>query len=64
MDKSVNDTHHHNSILKASDKDLGNKVVEKMASPWLNCSVPPNRDEEVVQERAFAAVCERESGSS
>ena len=42
MDQSVNDTHHNDPILKASLKDLGDKVVEQMAPPWLDCSVSPN----------------------
>ena len=31
----------------------GNQVVEKMVPPRQNFSVPPNRCEKVVQERAF-----------
>ena len=58
-DEIVNDLRHHDSKLKTSQKGLGNKVVEKMAPPWLNCSVPPNRGEEVVQKRTFIVVRER-----
>ena len=54
--EGIDDTHHYNSILKASQENLGNQVVKKMASPWQKCSVPPNRGEKVVQERAFVVV--------
>ena len=56
IDKSVNDSHHNDSMLKTQKKDLQNKVMNKMAPPLLNCSVPPNRGEEVVQERTFVVV--------
>ena len=56
INEGVEDTHHYNSILAASKKHLGDKVVEKMAPPRRNCSVPPNRGEKVAQERAFVVV--------
>ena len=34
VDEGIDDTHHYDSILKASQKNLGDQVVEKMVSPW------------------------------
>ena len=34
VDKGINEAHYHDSILEASQKNLGDQVMEKMASPW------------------------------
>ena len=56
INEGIEDTHYYNPMLKASLKILGNQVVEKMASPWKNCGVSPDRGETVIKERAFTVV--------
>ena len=52
MNKGVDNTHNHNSMLKASQKGLSGVVV-KVVSSRADCSNPPSSDDEVVEERAF-----------
>ena len=42
VDEDTDDTHCHDSTLEAPWKNLGDQVVEKMASPWLHCSLSPH----------------------
>ena len=53
VDEGIDNTHYHDSILKASWKNLGDQVVEKMASPWKRSSLSPKRGKEVVQQRTL-----------
>ena len=57
--KRVNKAHHHDPILEASPEHLGDKVMEKMASPWKHSSLSPNRNKHIVSERAFVLMGER-----
>ena len=59
IDKGVNDAHHHNSMRKASTKNLGNHVVDNMALLRQNCSVFPDRGGEVAQLWTFILVREK-----
>ena len=60
--KRVNEAHHHDPILEASQEHLGDQVMEKMASPWKHSSLSPNKNKHIVQERAFVVMGERASG--
>ena len=37
--KGVNEAHHHDPILKASQEHLGDQVMEKMVSQWKHSSM-------------------------
>ena len=58
--ESVYDTHHNNSILMASWKNLGDQIVEKMASPWKRRSMIPKTGKQIAQQKTFVVVRERE----
>ena len=55
----VNEAHHHDPILEASQEHMGDQVMEKMASPWKHSSLPPKRSEHIVWERAVVVMAER-----
>ena len=57
VNKGIDNTHNHNSLLKAS---LSDEVVKQMVSSKADCSTPPSSDDEIAKKRAR----ERESGSS
>ena len=61
INKSVNEAHYYDPILEASQEHLGDKVMEKMASPWKHSSLSPKRKKHTVSERAFVLMGERES---
>ena len=56
VNKGVDNTHNHNSVLKASEKGLSDEVVKQMVSSRADCSIPPGSDEETVKKRAFVVV--------
>ena len=41
VDKGVNEAHHNEPILETSKENLGDQVMEKMASPWWCRGVLP-----------------------
>ena len=43
INKSVNEAHHHNSKLKASQEHMGDPVMQKMVSPWKYSSMPSRK---------------------
>ena len=47
VNKSVDNTNNHNSILKASKKCLRYEVVKQVVSSRAGCSIPPGSDAEV-----------------
>ena len=49
INKRVNEAHHHDSILKASQYYLGDQIMEKMASPRKHSGLSPNRNKKTVQ---------------
>ena len=59
MNKCVNEAHHHDSVLEASQEHLGDQVMEKMVSPWKHSSLSPKRSKHIIQKRAFVVVGER-----
>ena len=61
INKGVNEAHHHDPILEASQVHLGDQVMEKMASPWKHRSVSQQRGKHIVQERTRVVMRDRES---
>ena len=61
INKRVNEAHHHDPVLQASQEHLGDQVMEKMASPWKHRSLSPNRGKHSVQEKTLVVMRERES---
>ena len=61
INKGVNEAHHHDPILEASQEHLSDQVMEKMASPWKHRSAFPNRGKHIVQERTLVVKRETES---
>ena len=59
INKRVNEAHYHDSILKASQKNTGDQVMEKMASPRKRRSMLPNRGKQIVQQRTLVVMRER-----
>ena len=47
--KRVNEAHCHDTILEASQKNLGDQVMKKMASPLQCRDMSPHRSKEIVQ---------------
>ena len=43
INERVNEAHHHDPILEASQEHLGDQVMKKTASPWKLSSLSPNR---------------------
>ena len=41
--KRVNEAHHHDPTLEASQEHLGDQVMEKMVSPWKHSSMFPKK---------------------
>ena len=39
INKGVEEAHHHDSILKASQEHIGDQVMQKMVSPWKYSSL-------------------------
>ena len=60
VDKRVNEAHHHDPMLEASQEHLSDQVIDKMASPRKHSSLSPNGNNNIVQERAFVVMRERE----
>ena len=58
INKCVNEAHHHDPILEASQEHLGDQVMEKMVSPWMHSSVSPKRSKHITQTRAFVVMRE------
>ena len=56
--KCVNDAHHHNPILEASQEHLGDQVMEKMVPPWKHSGLSPKRSEYTRHKRAFVVMGE------
>ena len=42
INKGVNEAHHYNSILKASQEHMGDQVTQKMVSPWKDSRLSPD----------------------
>ena len=63
INKCVNEAHHHDLMLEASKTHLGDKVMEKMVSPWKHSSLLPNKSNHSVWARAFVVMGERETES-
>ena len=59
INKGVNETHYHESILEPSEEHLGDQVMEKMLSPWKHSSLLPNKSKHIAWERAFVVLGER-----
>ena len=51
VDEGIDDTHQYKIWVTRS--------WSRIAPPWLNYNVPPNRGEEVVQEKTLIVVRER-----
>ena len=49
MNKGVNESHHHDPILKASQEHLGDQVMQKMVSPWKYSGMSPEGSKYIVQ---------------
>ena len=41
--KRINEAHHHDPILEASQEHLGDQIMEKMASPRKHSSLSPKK---------------------
>ena len=60
INEGVNEAHHHDPILEASQEHQGDQVMEKMASPWKHRGVSTKRGKHIVQERTVVVMRERE----
>ena len=63
INKGVNEAHYHDPVLEASQENLGDLVMEKMASPWKRRSLSPNRGKHIAQARTLVVMRERERES-
>ena len=59
INKCINEAHYRDAIVEASQKNLGDEVMEKMASPWMYSSLSPKRRKLIVQSRARIVMGER-----
>ena len=63
INERVDEAHHHDPILEISQEYLGDKVMEKMVSPWSCCSMSPYRNIPYKRGHSLQWETERESGS-
>ena len=56
INKCVNEARHHDPILEASQKHLGDQVMEKMVSSWKHSSLSPKRSKLIIQTKAFVVM--------
>ena len=60
VNKCVNEAHHHDSILVASQEHVWViKSCTKMGSPWKHGSLSPKTSDQILQTRAFVVMTER-----
>ena len=48
INKRINEAHHHDPTLEASQEHLGDQIMEKTASPRKHRSLSPNRNKNIV----------------
>ena len=56
--KRVNEAHHHDPLLEASQEHLRDQIMDKMDSLWKHSSLSPERYKHIVQKRAFVVMGE------